>query len=84
MNIHALSTGTAAYTKNNIQSKVNDDSKQKEQKVSNNQKSVDKLELSVEARKLAPIKNRINSGFYNKTEVVKEVAKRVSQQLATK
>ena len=38
----------------------------------------DTLELSVEARKSINIQNRIDSGFYDKQEVIEKVAKKLS------
>ena len=40
----------------------------------------DKLELSEEARKLQPIKNRVAEGFYERPDVIKTAAAKISQQ----
>lgn len=38
----------------------------------------DKLEISEEAQKLKPIQQRIESGYYDKPEVMNEIAKQIS------
>ncbi|MFP4527905.1 MAG: hypothetical protein ACLFQX_05090 [Candidatus Kapaibacterium sp.] len=40
----------------------------------------DTLELSAEAKRLQPIRNRVESGFYNRPEVIREAASRISSQ----
>lgn len=42
----------------------------------------DKLELSAEAMKLQPIRQRINEGFYDRPEVMRETAMKLAQDLA--
>ncbi len=44
---------------------------------------VDKLELSDEAKRLNPVKSRIDSGYYDRPEVLREVAKKMAQNLAS-
>ncbi len=41
----------------------------------------DILEISEESRKLQPILQRLQSGYYNQTEVIAEVATRVDQEI---
>ena len=50
-----------------------------EEKVGN--KKSDKLEVSLEARKLQPILTKINEGFYNKPETLIETALKIDTQL---
>ncbi len=38
----------------------------------------DRLELSAEAQKLNPIQARIESGYYDKPEIMNEIAKQIS------
>jgi hypothetical protein len=42
----------------------------------------DTLELSDEARRLQPVRNRIDNGFYNRPDVIREAAARISSQFA--
>ncbi len=44
-------------------------------------KSTDKLELSEEAKKLIPIKQKIDDGFYNSYETIRKTAIKILQQL---
>lgn len=44
--------------------------------------SSDKLELSSEAKKLQPILQRLNNGFYDREEIIQEVAVRIDLELA--
>lgn len=41
----------------------------------------DKLELSGEAMKLAPIKAKMDSGFYDNPDVLRQVAKKLSYEI---
>ncbi len=43
------------------------------------QKRSDQLEISMEARKLSPIIAKVNEGFYDKPEIMKETALRISK-----
>ncbi len=41
----------------------------------------DRLDISPEALKFNPIQKRIDEGFYDKPEVIRELAKRISKDL---
>ncbi len=41
----------------------------------------DKLELSPEAKKLQPIKQKISSGFYDNPDVIDEVARKIFDEI---
>ena len=41
----------------------------------------DKLELSQEAQKLGPIKEKIDGGFYENPEIVRQTAFKIAQQI---
>jgi hypothetical protein len=43
----------------------------------------DRLELSAEAQKLQPIRSKIEEGFYDKPEVIRAAAKKISAQLSS-
>lgn len=45
------------------------------------QSAPDTLILSAEARKLRPIKDKIAEGFYDRPEVVKKAAAKISQEI---
>lgn len=78
MKVDFSNTGKIEYEK-----KVKTDLRAKYQsetdtvKKSNN----DILEISEESRKLAMISSRIQSGFYDNPEVMKEVSERISQEV---
>jgi hypothetical protein len=41
----------------------------------------DKLEISSDAKKLGPIINRLNEGFYDQPEILRETASRISKDI---
>lgn len=41
----------------------------------------DKLELSAEAQKLQPVKEKLAEGFYDKSEVIRDAALKISKQI---
>ncbi len=41
----------------------------------------DKLELSPEAKKLQPIKQKISSGFYDKPDIIDKVARKIFDKI---
>lgn len=41
----------------------------------------DKLELSPEAKKLQPIKQKISSGFYDKPDIIDQVARKIFDEI---
>ncbi len=47
------------------------------------QRKTDSLEISEGAKRLSPIMTRINDGFYDKPEIMREIAKRISYDLGT-
>lgn len=63
-----------------IEKKYNEElQSENEEKV--NQKRTDSLNISAEARKLSPIVAKVNEGFYDRPDVVREVASRISQDM---
>ena len=68
ININQKATNT--YTKNSDNKEVT--------------KTGDKLELSVEAIKLQPIKQKIAEGFYDNPKVLDQVAKKLYDQFIVK
>ncbi|MDQ1265927.1 MAG: hypothetical protein QG635_1079 [Bacteroidota bacterium] len=81
MNIESLNPGRTEYTQKNqsaVGRKYTD-----EQKLSVETRTAqrqDVLQLSDEAKKLQPIVSRLNSGYYDKPEVMQSLAMRISQQ----
>jgi hypothetical protein len=81
MNIRPLNIDKA-YS---INSKENLDKKYSEENIKISSESagkarIDSLEISAEAQKLQPIQTKINEGFYNKPEIIREVASRIAKQ----
>ncbi len=90
MNINKVASSnsqTQAVGQNaNIVDKYKSDSSNKPamQRAVATPKKSDKLELSAEAVKFEPIRKKIESGYYNKLEVIREVAEKVNRELLAK
>lgn len=85
MGIDALNSGQRIITNNPYEiqeKKYNEELTSKiEDKVAQQQQKADKLELSEEAKKLGPISSKINSGFYDSPEVIRDVAAKISRDI---
>ena len=79
MNINSVNRDLNLYNSTSTQV----DKKSQAQDSSSNKSTVgrraDTLELSPEASSYNPIKSRINSGYYDKPEIVRELALRLSR-----
>jgi hypothetical protein len=79
MNIDSISQGSSLYAKNErINRKKEDDKSSSESRVS---PKADKLELSGEAQRFARIQSRINSGYYDQPEVMRQVAEKLNNDI---
>lgn len=86
MAIESLNNDNRIFPVNNpyeIQQKKYEEEivQQNDEKVT--QRRTDTLDISSEAKRLAPIATRLNEGFYDKPEIMREIAKRISYDLGT-
>ncbi len=82
-NIAGSNSQTQAVGQNaNVVDKYKSDGqKANTQKAVSAPKKGDKLELSAEAVKFEPIRRKIESGYYDKLDVIREVAEKVNREL---
>jgi anti-sigma28 factor (negative regulator of flagellin synthesis) len=82
-NIAGSNSQTQAVGKNaNVVDKYKGEStKAASQRAASAPKKGDKLELSAEAVKFEPIRRKIESGYYDKLDVIREVAEKVNREL---
>ena len=83
MTIKSVNSGQNIY-KSNEQDEINNKYKSGAEAAGKNAPAgkSDKLEISPEALKLADVKKKISSRFYEKPEVVKQTAKKILKDLA--
>ncbi len=86
MAVDSLNNDNRIFPVNNpyeIQKKKYEDEilQQNEEKVT--QRRTDTLDISNEAKRLSPIATRLNEGFYDKPEIMREIAKRISYDIGT-
>ncbi|MBM2816192.1 MAG: hypothetical protein HW421_2954 [Ignavibacteria bacterium] len=82
MKISDLKTGQAEYSKS-VRPRVDKLYVDKKDVIQINKPSArgDKLELSADAKRLRPVMSRMNSGFYNNPGVLREVSKKISNEI---
>ncbi len=73
------SSGLYKASESSIKSKYKDSDKSRETEASSLSRE-DSLVLSSEAKKLSPIKAKIESGFYNQPDVLREVAQKLVKE----
>jgi DNA-directed RNA polymerase specialized sigma subunit len=78
MNIDSVNSSSGIYSNQANKNNRKSPGKETDAAKSSFSNKTDKLELSDEARKLKPIQQRIESGYYDKPEVMKEIAKQIS------
>ncbi|MDC1067822.1 hypothetical protein OAQ99_01545 [Candidatus Kapabacteria bacterium] len=78
MNINLVNKGASLYT---TQEKKAQETKQEEVASSGVQRGEDKLELSSQAQQLSNVQQRIEQGFYDRPEVLRQVARRISNEI---
>lgn len=79
--VNGLNSGVYGVNTNSLKNKYKDSTT--DASASKSQKS-DKLELSVEAKKISEIRSRIESGFYDNADVLKEVAVKLEKDIYSK
>lgn len=67
-----------ASSKENVKDKVKEEEKATDAAAA--KQSGDKLELSAEAQKLQPIKQKVAEGFYDNPDVIREAARKMNQE----
>lgn len=85
MNINSIASsnsqaGAVGQNANVVDKYKNNDEKKSEAKSLATQKS-DTLELSAEVLKFQPIKKKIEEGFYNNPEIIRQVAEKIDDEL---
>lgn len=81
MNINSLNGGKNIYqTDNKLKKKYSDESSTRTDEKS--KVITDKLEISEEVFKLAPIKQKIAQGFYDNPDVLKDIAKKLMSDIS--
>jgi hypothetical protein len=85
MNINSIASSNSqahavGQNANVIDKYKNNDEKKSEAKSLATAKS-DTLELSAEALKFQPIKKKIEEGFYDKPEIIRQVAEKIDDEL---
>lgn len=78
MNINSIHKSASLYQKNENKGKNSINSSE------NGTKSnmiVDKVEISSEARRLGAIQNKIDQGFYDRPEVIRQIATNLNNDL---
>ncbi len=76
---HIKSGGLYKASETNLKSRYKEDEKAKEAESASVSRE-DSLQLSSEAKKLSPIKAKIESGFYNQPDVLREVAQKLVKE----
>lgn len=79
MNINSVNKGASLY---NTQEQRAIERRQEEQNANSDvQRGEDKLELSNQARQLNNVQQRIEQGFYDRPEVLRQVARRINDEI---
>ncbi len=78
---HIKGGGLYKASETNLRSRYKDDEKAKEADAASLSRE-DSLVLSSEAKKLSPIKAKIESGFYNQPDVLREVAQKLVKEFS--
>lgn len=78
MNINSVKNGASIYKSSDSKDRK---SLVNEESTSAKNNKVDKVEISSEARKLSAIQIKIEQGFYNRPEVIEQIAKNMMQDI---
>lgn len=78
MNINSVKNGASIYKSSDSKDRK---SLVNEESTSAKNNKVDKVEISSEARKLSAIQIKIEQGFYNRPEVIEQIAKNMLQDI---
>lgn len=81
MNINSVNKGASLY--NTQEQRAIDRREEEQQANSNVSRGEDRLELSSQARQLTNVQQRIEQGFYDRPEVIRQVARRINEDVAS-
>lgn len=79
MNVESVNNSSRAYSSQQTSNRTHNADLRNAEEISNIKKQGDTLVLSAEAKSLKPIEANIQSGAYNKPEVLKNVAEKLNQ-----
>lgn len=83
MNINGLKNNTGVYKSQDLKQKDAQKIAQEEDLQRSAQKQSDKLEISTQARILKPILQRVEEGYYDKPEVIRQVARKINEEISS-
>jgi hypothetical protein len=78
MNIDSVNSAAGIYSNQNNRNTRKSPGRESYAASNSIANKTDRLELSEEAQKLNPIQQRIDSGYYDKPEIMNEIAKQIS------
>lgn len=78
MNINSIHKSANLYQKNDNKSKNSINSSESSAR---SNMIIDKVEISSEARRLGAIQNKIDQGFYDRPEVIRQIASNLNNDL---
>jgi len=78
MNINSIHKSALLYQKNDNKSKNSINSSESSMR---SNMIIDKVEISSEARRLGLIQNKIEQGFYDRPEVIRQIASNLNNDL---
>lgn len=83
MNINGLKNNAGVYKSQDLKQKDAQKIAQEEDLQRSAQKQSDKLEISTQARILKPILQRVEEGYYDKPEVIRQVARKINEEISS-
>ena len=83
MNINGLKNNSGVYKSQDLKQMDAQKLSQEEDLQRAAQKQSDKLEISSEARKLQPVLQRVEEGFYDRPEVIRQVARKINEEISS-
>ena len=82
MNINGVSKNAGVYKSQSVKQKDSQRADQEKDLLKKAElKQTDSLEISDEAKKLQPVKQKVEEGFYDRPEVIREVATKLNDDL---
>jgi hypothetical protein len=82
--IDSLNRNGSLFNNDGLPKKKLNDAYKEDSRVTSNRSVEDKLEISLEAIKLQPIKQKIAEGFYENQEVLDKVSERLLKEISEK
>lgn len=83
MNINGLKNNAGVYKSQDLKQKDAQKIAQEEDLQRSAKKQSDKLEISTQARILKPILQRVEEGYYDKPEVIRQVARKINEEISS-